>query len=176
MSALNPAQEKKYKRIIVSLSVIIPLAVALLFKVQIKGYDLGFLPTVYATINAITAGLLIAALVAIKKGRTEAHKRFMTMCLVLSAMFLVLYVLYHMTSESTPYGGEGTIRYLYYFILITHIVLSVAVVPLVLFTYLRALLGQFDKHKRLARITFPVWLYVAVTGVVVYLMISPYYS
>ncbi len=176
MTILSPAQEKKYKRIIILLSIVIPLAVALLFKVQIKGVDLGFLPTVYATINAITAGLLVGALAAIKNGKTETHKRLMTMSLVLSAMFLVLYVLYHMTSESTPYGGEGSLRYVYYFILITHIILSIAVVPLVLFTYLRALLGQFDRHKKLAKITFPVWLYVAVTGVIVYFMISPYYS
>ena len=175
-TALNPSQEKRYKRIIVGLSVVIPLAVAVLFKVKIEGVDLGFLPTVYATINGITAGVLIGALVAIKKGNIAVHKRLMTMSLVLSAMFLVMYVLYHMTSDSTPYGGEGTVRYIYYFILVTHILLSIAVVPLVLFTYLRALLGQYDKHKKLARITFPIWLYVAVSGVVVYLMISPYYS
>ena len=176
MSTLNPAQEKRYKQVIITLSVVIPLAVALLFRVKVDGIDLTFLPAVYATINGVTAVLLIAALWAVKNGRQKLHQQLMTSCIIFSAMFLVMYVLYHMTSESTPFGGEGTIRYVYYFILITHIVLSVAVVPLVLFTYLRALLGQFDRHKKIARITFPVWLYVAVTGVVVYLMISPYYG
>jgi putative membrane protein len=176
MSTLNPAQEKRYRQIIITLSVIIPLAVALLFRVKVDGIDLSFLPAVYATINGITAVLLIAALLAIKNGRQKLHRQLMTTCITLSALFLVMYVLYHMTSVSTTFGGSGVIRYIYYFILITHIVLSVAVVPLVLFTYLRALLGQFDRHKKIARITFPVWLYVAVTGVVVYLMISPYYA
>jgi putative membrane protein len=175
-NAINATKEKQYKRIIIILSVAIPLAVAVLFKVRINGVDLGFLPSIYATINGATAILLIAALSAIKLGKISLHRKLMTACLVLSAMFLVMYVLYHMTSDSTPFGGEGSIRYVYYFILITHIVLSVVVVPLVLFTYLRALLGQYDKHRKLARITFPVWLYVAVTGVIVYFMISPYYA
>jgi putative membrane protein len=175
-NAINTKKEKQYKRIIIILSVAIPLAVAVLFKVRINGVDLGFLPSIYATINGATAILLIAALSAIKLGKISLHRNLMTTCLVLSAMFLVMYVLYHMTSDSTPFGGEGSIRYVYYFILITHIVLSVAVVPLVLFTYLRALLGQYEKHRKLARITFPVWLYVAVTGVIVYFMISPYYA
>jgi putative membrane protein len=87
-----------------------------------------------------------------------------------------MYVTYHITSESTKYGGEGALKYLYFFILITHILLSVAVIPLVLFTYVKALSEKFDKHKKLAKITFPIWLYVAVTGVIVYLMISPYYA
>ncbi len=95
--------------------------------------------------------------------------------MVLSALFLVLYVLYHMTSDSTAFGGQGAIRYVYYFILITHILLSIGVIPVVLFTYLRAWQGDFVRHKSLARITFPVWLYVAITGVIIYFMISPYY-
>jgi putative membrane protein len=100
----------------------------------------------------------------------------MKTCILLSAAFLVMYVLYHMTSDSTSYGGVGAIKYVYYFILITHILLSIVVVPLVLFTFLRAWLGDFERHKRLAKFTFPIWLYVAVTGVIVYLMISPYYK
>ncbi len=169
-------KEKKLSRLIIVLSVIIPLAVAILFGVKIEGVDLTFLPPVYAGINGLTAVLLIAALVAIKNENIQLHQNLMKTCLGLSAGFLVMYVLYHMTSDSTPYGGEGAIRYVYYVILITHILLSIAVVPLVLFTYLRAHLAQYDRHKKLARITFPVWLYVAVTGVVVYFMISPYYS
>ena len=100
----------------------------------------------------------------------------MKTCMGLSAAFLVLYVLYHMTSESTAYGGDGPVKYVYYFILITHILLSVGVVPLVLFTFSRGLRSDFPRHRKLAKITFPIWLYVAVTGVIVYLMISPYYK
>ena len=168
--------DRKYNKLIIVLSVIIPLAVAALFGVKIDGYDFSFLPPIYATINGMTATVLIVALVAIKKGKMILHKRLMFTCIVLSACFLIMYVLYHMTSDSTPYGGEGPVRYVYFFILITHILLSIAVIPLVLFTFVRALAERFDKHKKLARITFPIWLYVAVTGVVVYMMISPYYS
>ena len=100
----------------------------------------------------------------------------MNVCIVLSVMFLLMYIAYHMTSESTPFGGEGNIKYVYYFILITHIILSILIIPLVLKTYARAYLGKFEAHRKLAKITFPIWLYVAVTGVVVYIMISPYYA
>lgn len=166
----------KYKKLIIALSVIIPLAVAALFSVKIPGYDFSFLPPIYATINGFTAVLLIFALVAIKQGKIELHKKIMTTCLVFSATFLVLYVIYHITSDSTKYGGEGALKIIYLFILITHILLSIAIIPLVLFTYVRALAAKFDKHKKLARITWPIWFYVAITGVIVYLMISPYYS
>ena len=99
----------------------------------------------------------------------------MKTCIVLSVLFLVMYVAYHMTSDSTTYGGQGMMRYVYYFILITHILLSITVIPFVLITYVRAISGNFKKHKKIARITFPLWLYVAITGVIVYVMISPYY-
>lgn len=166
----------KYKKLIIALSVIIPLAVAALFSVKIPGYDFSFLPPIYASINGITAVLLVFALVAIKQKKIELHKKIMTTCLVFSAAFLVLYVIYHITSDSTKYGGEGPIKIIYLFILITHILLSIAIIPLVLFTYVRALAAKFDKHKKLARITWPIWFYVALSGVIVYLMISPYYS
>ncbi|MTI41258.1 DUF420 domain-containing protein [Fulvivirga lutimaris] len=166
--------ENKYNKLIIALSVVIPLAVAALFGIKIEGYDFSFLPPIYASINGATAICLIGALIAIKNGNRAVHEKLMIMCLILSACFLVMYVVYHMTSESTSYGGE--LKGLYYFILISHILLSVAVIPLVLFTYVRALSEQFDKHKKLAKITFPIWLYVAVTGVVVYVMISPYYG
>jgi len=100
----------------------------------------------------------------------------MTLCILLSLLFLIMYVAYHMTSDSTPYGGEGILRPIYFFILISHIILSISIIRLVLKTYLRAYLGKFEKHRKLARITFPIWLYVAVTGVAIYLMISPYYA
>lgn len=168
--------ENKYNKLIIALSVIIPLAVAILFVVKIDGYDLTFLPPIYASCNGLTAVLLISAVLAIKNGKKQLHERLMKTCIMLSAAFLVMYVAYHMTSDSTSFGGQGSIKYVYFFILITHIVLSIAIIPMVLFTYVRALSEQFDKHKKLAKITFPIWLYVAVTGVVVYLMISPYYA
>ena len=173
-TALN--QEEKYKKLIIALSLAIPLAVALLFGVKIEGYDFTFLPPIYASINGATAMLLLLALWAIRMRKVQLHEVLMKICLGLSALFLVMYVLYHMTSDSTPYGGVGLVRYIYYFILITHILLSVVVIPFVLFTFARALSKNFERHKKLARITFPIWLYVATTGVVVYLMISPYYT
>jgi len=172
--------EQKFNKYIVIVSIVIPVVVALLFSVKLKdyGYDvepLSFLPPIYATINGITAVVLVAAVLAIKNGKRQLHKQLMTTAIALSLTFLVMYVAYHMTSDSTKFGGEGTIRYVYFFILITHILLSIAVIPLVLVTYVRALANKFDKHKKIAKITFPIWLYVAVTGVIVYLMISPYY-
>ena len=172
--------EQKFSKFIVIVSILIPLVVAILFGVKLKnfGYNvepLSFLPPIYATINGLTAVVLVSGVVAIKNGRRKLHQRLMTSAIAFSVAFLVMYVAYHMTTDSTKFGGEGMIRYVYFFILITHIILSVAVIPLVMITYVRALAAKFDKHKKIARITFPIWLYVAVTGVIVYLMISPYY-
>jgi len=180
MSNLSP-KEKKYQKWIVILSIVIPVAVAILFGIKLKDYGidvepLTFLPPIYATINGLTALVLITAVLQIKKGNRTAHERLMKFAISLSVLFLIMYVAYHMTSDSTPFGGEGVIRYVYFFILITHIVLSIVIIPLVLITYVRALAERFDKHKKLAKITFPIWLYVAITGVIVYLMISPYYA
>ena len=169
-------RREPYRWLIIILSVAIPVVVAVLFRVKIDGYDFSFLPGIYATINGITAVLLLTAYVAIRRGRRKLHERLMKTCIGLSATFLVMYVVYHMTSESTSFGGTGAIRYVYYFILISHILLSVIITPLVLFTFSRALSGNFERHKALAKFTFPVWLYVAVSGVLVYLMISPYYA
>lgn len=169
-------REKRYRRLVILISVAIPLVVALLFRVKIEGYDFTFLPPLYATINGVTAVLLLVALWFIRQGNRKMHEKLMKTCMVLSAAFLVMYVLYHMTSDSTPYGGEGLLRYVYYFILISHILLSLVVVPLVLFSFLYAITGRFTDHKKIVRFAYPVWLYVAVTGVVVYLMISPYYT
>jgi putative membrane protein len=151
--------------------------VAILFGMpKVEGYDLSFLPPIYATINGLTAVCLVAAVVAIKNKKRLLHERLIKVCMFLSVSFLVMYVLYHLTSNATPYGGAGIIKYLYFFILITHILLSIVVIPFVLFTYARALSGNFERHRRLAKVTFPIWLYVAVTGVIVYVMISPYYK
>ena len=172
--------EKKFSKFIVLVSVLIPVVVALLFSVKLKdfGYNvqpLSFLPPIYAAINGITAVVLVAGVLAIKNGKRKLHERLMTTAIALSVAFLVMYVAYHMTTDSTKFGGEGSIKMVYFFILISHIILSIAVIPLVLITYVRALAERFDRHKKIAKITFPIWLYVAVTGVVVYLMISPYY-
>lgn len=176
MEATPTDKEKKYKGWIIALSIAIPIVVAVLFSVKIPGVErLGFLPPIYASINALTAIILVTAVVQIKKGNRKTHERLMKTAIVLSALFLVMYVIYHMTSDSTPYGGEGFIRNVYFFILISHILLSIVVIPFVLVTYVRALAERFDKHKKIAKITFPLWLYVAISGVVVYLMISPYY-
>jgi len=117
----------------------------------------------------------VLGVIAIKNGNQVLHQRLMTTAIALSLLFLVMYVAYHMTADSTKFGGEGAVKYIYFFILITHILLSIAIIPMVLITYVRALSQRFVHHRKLARITFPIWLYVAVTGVVVYLMISPYY-
>ena len=187
--------EKKFRGSIIAVSIIIPIAVAALFTVKLKDFGinvepLSFLPPIYASINAATALFLIMGVLAIKNGNRKVHERLMTLAIACSVVFLVMYVAYHMTADSTKYGdinadglldetekiNAGSMRLVYFFILISHIVLSVAIIPLVLFTYVRALAERFDKHKKLAKITFPIWLYVAVTGVVVYLMISPYYA
>jgi putative membrane protein len=177
----NLAQERKYRKIITALSIIIPIAVAALFLVNLR--DLGFnvepltfLPPIYASINGLTAIVLIAAVIAIKKGNKKLHERLNTFAIICSLAFLLMYILYHMTSDSTKFEGEGVIKFMYYFILITHVILSIIVIPFVLTTYMRAKLGNFTQHKKIAKITFPLWLYVAVTGVIVYLMISPYYA
>jgi putative membrane protein len=174
---LREENKEPYKKLIVTLSIVIPGVVAILFGMpKVEGYDLSFLPPIYATINGLTAVCLVAAVVAIKNKKRLLHERLIKVCMFLSVSFLVMYVLYHLTSNATPYGGAGIIKYLYFFILITHILLSIVVIPFVLFTYARALSGNFERHRRLAKVTFPIWLYVAVTGVIVYVMISPYYK
>lgn len=174
------ALEKKYNKWIIALSITIPLVVALLFGVNLRklGYDvepLSFLPPIYATTNAITAILLMAAVFAVKRGKRKLHEILMKIAIGLSVLFLAMYVAYHMTSNETKFGGEGIVAIFYYFILITHIILSIIIIPFVLITYVRAISGSFERHRKIARITYPLWLYVAVTGVVVYVLISPYY-
>ena len=172
--------EKKYSIWIWILSIAIPVVVAILFSVNLHdlGYDvkpLSFLPPIYAAINGLTAILLFSAVRAIKKGNQVLHERLIKICIACSVAFLAMYVAYHMTSVETKFGGEGAVRYIYFFILITHILLSIIIIPFVLVTFVRGISGSYQRHKKLARITYPMWLYVAVTGVIVYLMISPYY-
>ena len=169
-------QEKnKYGIWIKIISIAIPVVVAVLFGVRVD-YELPiFLPPIYSSLNALTAVLLVLALVAIKSKKIKLHQRLMQTCIALSLVFLVMYIAYHMTTDPTPFGGEGFTKLMYFFILISHIILSIALIPLVLISYVRAFQEEFPAHKKISKVTFPIWLYVAVTGVVVYLMISPYY-
>ena len=173
--ALKPF-EKKFILWINIVSISVPIVVALLFGIRIPNVEaLTFLPPIYASMNGITALLLLGALWAIKNKKIPLHENLMKTAVACSLLFLLMYVAYHMTSDPTPYGGEGAIRYFYYFVLISHIILSVVVIPLVLHSYVRAYLGDFIAHKKIVKYAYPVWLYVAITGVIVYLMISPYY-
>ena len=190
---------KLYDFLIWFVSILVPAVVALLlftkwsqdkliFDMRIPNTDpivifenlpfiepLTFLPPIYAVINGLTAILLVVAVYYIKNGKRKIHESLIKVCIALSLMFLVMYIAYHMTTDPTSFGGKGIIAYMYYFILITHILLSVIVIPLVLTSYSRAVQSNFKLHKKIAKVTFPIWLYVAVTGVIVYLMISPYY-
>lgn len=169
--------KKIYLPLIISLSLLIPIVVFILYygpKINF-GFELDFLPAVNATLNGLTSMMLILGFIAIRKKIYEVHKRFMSFAMVLSVLFLLSYILYHSTSEPTVFGGKGMIKFIYYSLLISHIVLAAAIVPLVLITYVRALSLRFDRHRVIAKITLPLWLYVSVTGFVIYMMISPYY-
>jgi putative membrane protein len=182
--------EKKYKPYVIAVSIVIPLAVGFLFTVSVEGVNLDFLPPVYASINGLTAILLVLAVISIKKGNQVRHQKIMKVNLVLSVLFLICYVAYHMTSKSTIYGDVdhnglrdanelasiGYSYYVYAFLLLSHIMLSMIVLPLVLMTYLKGWANKVESHRKWAKITFPIWLYVAISGVAVYLMISPYYA
>ena len=176
MVKIEEEKARKYIPWVWILSIAVPLIVAILFLIRIPNVDsLTFLPPIYATINAITAIVLTLAYFAIRNKRIVLHERLMKSAISLSIVFLVMYVAYHMTSDPTPYGGVGISRPIYYFILISHILLSIGIIPLVLVTYVRAISKLFSDHKKIARYTFPIWMYIAVTGVIIYLMISPYY-
>ncbi|HEY4151435.1 MAG TPA: DUF420 domain-containing protein [Chitinophagaceae bacterium] len=139
------------------------------------GFDVHIFAKFNAVINSIVSVLLAAALVAVKLRKYVLHKRLMLTAMVLSILFLVSYILHHLLAGDTKFGGVGAIRYFYFIILITHIFLAAVILPFILFTAYRALVSEFPKHKKLARITWPIWFYVSLTGVLVYLLISPYY-
>jgi putative membrane protein len=167
---------KKYNKLITVVSILIPVLVAILFTVRIPNVaPLDFLPPIYASINALTALILIVAYISIRKKKIKLHESLMKTAIALSLVFLVMYVAYHMTSDPTPFGGEGSLKYIYYIILISHILLSIVIIPTVLITYVRAISKRFVDHKKISVITFPIWLYIAVSGVIIYLMIAPYY-
>jgi putative membrane protein len=168
----------RYLALIAILSVIVPVVVALLFFMPKAGgskVDVSFLPPFYASINFLTAVVLVIGYVNIRKGNVKVHRASMLTAFGLSVIFLVSYVTYHFLGERTLYGGDGILKYVYYFILLTHIVLSVVIVPLVLLSVYFGISNQLARHRRISRWTFPIWLYVAVTGVLVYILISPYY-
>src|SRR5690606_29588758 len=172
--------EKKYNKWIVILSIIIPVVVAALFRVKLSDFGidvkpLSFLPPIYATINGITAVLLVFAVRAIKNGNRNLHESLVKTAITCSVLFLLMYVAYHMTADSTPYGGEGAMRGIYFFILITHILVSNIIIPFVLITDIRGRARNFVQHRKAAKITLPLSLYVAVSGVIGALIISPYY-
>jgi putative membrane protein len=192
---LNPVlkkDDKKASRLIIAFSVIVFSAVVLLSKVKLDvnlGFDVHFFALINAMINSWVAVLLILALLAVKKKKYETHKKIMLTAMLLSILFLLSYICHHLLAGDTRFGdinhdgivsdaektAAGSIRIIYYIILGTHIPLAGIILPFILFTAYRALIGEYPAHKKLARITWPVWFYVAVTGVIVYVLISPYY-
>ena len=167
--------------IIISLSIIIPIVVALLmlfsnvFYIASENYDFSSLPFFHAVLNGSTAILIFTGFVLIKNKKTQLHKTAMLSAFVLSSIFLVSYVISKMTNEPILFGGEGMIRYVYFFILISHILLSIPVLPLALFSIYRGITGEIEKHKSIVKWAFPIWMYVSITGVLVYLLMSSYY-
>ena len=175
----HSVKERNFTPIIVLLTIVINALVAFLYFMPkydtLSDVDLTILPFLNAVFNSFTFVFLVAALVSIKQKNIKLHKRFILAAFTTTALFLVSYVTYHGMAESTAFGGEGIIRYVYYFILLTHIVLSAAIVPLALVTVARGFNMKVEKHRKIARWTMPIWLYVSLTGVLVYIMISPYY-
>lgn len=171
--------DRKAKVLIYTVSFVVFAAVVALNKIQLR-VNLPFSPHVFATVSAIinsaVAVLLLAGLISAKQKKYNLHKKIMLLAIVLSVLFLLSYIAHHLLAAETKFGGEGTIKTIYYIILFTHIPLAGIILPFILFTAYRALIGEYQQHKKLTRITWPIWFYVAVTGVIVYLMISPYYQ
>ena len=178
---LNPVlkkNDKQAKWLIGIVSFVVFAAVVALGKIKVEvdlGFDVHLFAKINAVLNSMVAILLFAALVAVKQRKLLLHKRLMLVSMLLSILFLLSYICHHLFTGDTKFGGEGVIRYIYFFILITHIFLAAVILPFILFTAYRALIAEWPAHKKIARVTWPIWFYVAVTGVVVYLLISPYY-
>lgn len=171
--------DKLAKALIYTVSFVVFAVVVLLSRIKVTAdldFDVHVFARVNAFINSIVAVLLVAALWAVKQKKFELHKKLMMSAIILSTIFLISYILHHLLSGDTKFGGEGTIRYVYFFILITHIFLAAIILPFILFTAYRALVAEWPAHRKLAKVTWPIWFYVSVTGVLVYWMISPYYS
>lgn len=173
---VNKQLEKKLNIWASVVSAAVILLVVLMRSVKIDlGLDLGFLPPVHALLNTCTAIALLVSLQSIKSGNVERHRIFNFIALGLSALFLLCYVAYHFTTPETKYGGEGIVKVVYLILLLTHILSAAVIFPFILFTLIRALTNQFDRHKKMARWVYWVWLYVAITGPLCYLMLKPYY-
>ncbi|MFC5712292.1 DUF420 domain-containing protein [Thalassorhabdus alkalitolerans] len=173
------AKERNYTPLIVFLTVAINGLVAVLFFMEGYSGDVGFditiLPMMNAIFNSFTTVFLFTALYFILKKNITMHKRFIYAAFGSTSLFLVTYVTYHFLAESTAFGGSGLYAGFYYFILISHIILAIIIVPMALLSFFRGISNKVDKHRKIARWTMPLWLYVSITGVLVYLMISPYY-
>lgn len=179
MPASIVRNDRKARWIIGIFSIVVFAAIVALGRIELTidpGFDTHLFAKVNAVINSMVSVLLIGGLVAVKQGKYLLHKRIMMSALILSVLFLVSYICHHLFTGDTKYGGEGITRYVYFIILISHIFLAAVILPIILFTAYRALIAEWPGHIRLARITWPIWLYVSITGVIVYLMISPYYS
>jgi putative membrane protein len=174
---MKKVQEKKLNRIALVLTIVILLVVGGMRRVHFDfPFDTSFLPKIYSILNFVTGLSLIVAFWFIRNKMQNAHQKWMTFAMLLSAVFLILYVIYHISNEPVLYCGEGIIRKIYFFLLITHVVLAAIILPLVLFTFIRAYTGSFDRHKKLARWVFPLWLYVALSGPICYFMLLPCYN
>ncbi|HHB78644.1 MAG TPA: DUF420 domain-containing protein [Saprospiraceae bacterium] len=169
-------REKILNRLAIGVSVVVFVTVVMMRRIKIEtSIDFSILPAVNATINTVTTLLLLLGLWQIKQKNISSHRRVMSLAIILSSLFLVSYVVYHLTTPETKFGGDGLVRILYLILLGTHIILAGAILPFILFTYIRAITGQYERHKKLARRVFPLWLYVAITGPVIYFMLRPYY-
>lgn len=178
LDPLLTKNDKRARTLILLVSATIFLAIVLLGRVQVPaapGFDIHIFAKINAIINSIVSLTLVAALVAVKSRNYKLHRKLMLTAMVLSVLFLISYVCHHLLAGDTKFGGAGAIRYIYFFILITHILLAAIILPFILFTTYRGLIAEWPQHRKLARITWPIWLYVSVTGVLVYLLISPYY-
>lgn len=172
----NIRLEKRLNRLAYLVSAVVLLLVMMMRKIKLDvGIDFSFLPPVHASLNALAAVILVVAYVFIRKKNVQAHRRAIYAAMVCSALFLLSYVLYHFTTPETRFGGEGVIRYIYFFILITHVILAAVILPFILLTFNRAYTAQYERHRKMARWVFPLWLYVAITGPICYLMLKPYY-
>ncbi len=179
LPAVWKKNDARARVLILALSIIVFGAVVALGKVKLDvnlGFDEHLFAKINAAINSTVSVLLLLALIAVKNKKYLLHKRIMITAIIFSCLFLVSYICHHLFTGETKFGGTGTIRYAYYFILGTHIILAAIILPFILFTAYRSMIGEYARHKKLARITWPIWFYVAVTGVVVYFMISPYYN
>ena len=179
LDAVWKKNDVRARSVIIAVSIMVFAAIVLLSRVKLNvqlGFDEHLFAKINAIINSAVSILLLAGLIVVKNKKYLLHKRIMITAIILSCLFLVSYICHHLFTGETKFGGVGTIRYIYYFILGTHIVLAGVILPFILFTAYRAMTGEWVKHRKLSKITWPIWLYVAMTGVAVYFMISPYYG